>query len=336
MLKKLFELKSVASYIDKEKKSLEDMYKNYFLDEDTRENLNSLPKITLKDLIVNQEKILKNEGIYSIKSKANTSSFLLISNGLITPFDYKKRIAMPKDASYVKAMSKYKKYSPLTKTEIFDRIYESANKCVTKSFLKSNSIDTIRDKLSTNNISLLEDFLMFYDIKPIETRRIKKLDEESKNNILLKNKEFVDVLDLQKSNQNANEKIYRLIEIKESIEKQIEEVEKILDKTNSSIDSPYFSFSVSESFVCQKENIPSSGDSLHKFFKEELDMDAYKKAIYSEDELDFEYKEVLELSRPAANISELTLNLSSKEYAMSKSFNKAPEFELNQKINFLN
>jgi hypothetical protein len=334
---KLYTLKRIKALIVLALKKEKANYSEFILSADTSDSISSLEGMSIKEFIINHDKLQRTNEIYKIEDTASSSKkqeFVIMTEKTMMPFTLTTSVAKPdfSDGKNKALLGKYTKYKALTKASILDVVYQANKENLTRKFLSSNTIEAISEKLKYDESDVLEPFLLYYDVVQSTMLKIKKQDAEKDSTLLNKNGLFTDFDDIRNSDAKSIEKIYEYRKISDLVEKEIAQLdtEQAKDKVAQS-GSDLFSVIGKEEFVLKANNLPKNSDILDKFFAKEFDMKAYDTAIYKGTESDYEKHTTLVLERPCQNISEMMLNKQLQNYAKSQRDN-VKDFEANQHI----
>jgi len=314
-MKNLFTLRLMDSLLKKELLIEKEKYNSFISSEETLKTVMALDGVDFKEFVINNDDYKKDNQIYKIDNpeerKKNKEKFVLIADGLILPFSVKKEIVKPtpKDENYESLFNKYNKYSPKTKTEIIDYIYSQNKDIVTKKFLKSNSIETVVEKLNYEKRDTLENFLLFYEIEKKTTLKSKKIPIQKQDELLGESNFFTEFNKIKNSDKRTIKKLYAYNKLKSKVTDEIDnlDVDKIKVHINEN-SSEFFTVVESQIFVQREDNIPENTDTLDIFFNREFDMSQYKKNIYRGKESEYNESITSQMQKPCENINEFLYN----------------------------
>lgn len=260
----------------------------------------------------------------------NDYSYLVFKKSSSVALPYKDELAMNK------LYNEYPKYTPLTKKQLLEKIYNKnsevlvKNKITKKSFLETDVL-TLSEKLESLNIYDLTEALNFYRVSNGNKKQLKRISpkeiDSSKSQFYT---DYVNIID-KVGDLNSSEILLYLTELKEKITNVNEDNKKILLKEDKNED-----FITNKSFEdLECISIPQNELMLEAFYDKKLDMKAINLDIYK-GKLDFEKNIKFTFQSPCRTLVELVDKLNSMDFYKSitknnelRNYNKNDSIRLN-------
>lgn len=260
----------------------------------------------------------------------NEYSYLVFKKSSSVALPYKDEVAM--NSLY----KEYSKYTPLTKKQLLEKIYNKnsesliKNKITKKSFFETDVL-SLATKLESLNIYDLTEALNFYRLYDTYKNQLKRANpkdvDSSKSQFYT---DYMNIID-RVGELNSSQILLYLTELKEKITSNNNENKKVLLREDKNED--FITKKVLEDLECI--SIPQSEFILEAFYEKKLDMKAINMDIYK-GKLNLEKNIKFTFQSPCRTLVELVDKLNSIDFYKSvaknndlRNYNKNDSIRLN-------